>query len=393
MFEDLGLKYIGPIPGHDIGALEFALARAKTFGGPVIVHAITEKGHGYRPAELDDADRFHGVGIIDPDTGKSIATSGPTWTSVFSEELVKAGRADGRVVAITAAMLAPTGLEAFSYAFPNRTFDVGIAEQHAVTSAVGMAFAGLHPVVAVYATFINRAFDQVLLDAGMHKAPVTFVLDRAGVTGPDGASHHGMWDLSLLSIVPNLRIAAPRDGRRLRELLGESLAIQDGPSVVRFPSGPVASDISAVRSVGTVDVLRQVTGDYILLIAVGATAHLCLAAADLVGESGVGVQVVDPKWVAPISEDLVMLARASKAVVTVEDNIRVGGVGSHISQVLGDHDAGVPVRNIGLPQEFLTHGKREDVASGAGLSPAAISFAIAELAETVGIRDSHSVGS
>lgn len=403
MFEDLGLKYIGPIPGHDIAALEFAMARAKAFGGPVIVHAITEKGRGYRPAELDDADRFHGVGIIDPDTGKSIATSGPTWTSVFSDELVKAGRADSRIVAITAAMLAPTGLDAFSYAFPDRTFDVGIAEQHAVTSAVGMAFAGLHPVVAVYATFINRAFDQVLLDAGMHKAQVTFVLDRAGVTGPDGASHHGMWDLSLLSIVPNLRIAAPRDGQRLRELLGESLAIQDGPSVVRFPSGPVAVDIPAVKTVGSVDILRvadgargldagrAVRGGHILVVAVGATAALCLAAAELVSESGIPVQVVDPKWVAPISPDLVTLAKASKGVVTVEDNIRVGGIGSHISQVLRDQGVDVPVRDIGLPSEYLTHGKRADVAASAGLSSAAVSFAIAELAEAVGIRPSQPV--
>ena len=381
MFEDLGLKYIGPIPGHDLEALDFALSRAKAFDGPVIVHAITEKGHGYRPAELDDADRFHGVGVIDPDTGKSVATAGPTWTSVFSDELVKAGAADERIVAITAAMLAPTGLDAFCRAYPQRTFDVGIAEQHAVTSAVGMAFAGLYPVVAVYATFINRAFDQVLLDSGLHRAPVTFVLDRAGVTGPDGASHHGMWDMSLLSIVPNLQIAAPRDGQRLRDLLGEAIAIEDGPSVVRFPSGAVADDIVAARSVGSVDVLRDSEATRrILLVAVGATAAICLAAADIAAQSGVEVIVVDPRWVAPLPEQLVELAAASAAVLTVEDNTRTAGVGSRISQLLRDHAIDLPVRDCGLPHDFLDHGKRSDIQQAAGLSAASVAAQLVELA-------------
>ena len=381
MFEDLGLKYIGPIPGHDLEALDFALSRAKAFDGPVIVHAITEKGHGYRPAELDDADRFHGVGVIDPDTGKSVATAGPTWTSVFSDELVKAGAADERIVAITAAMLAPTGLDAFCRAYPQRTFDVGIAEQHAVTSAVGMAFAGLHPVVAVYATFINRAFDQVLLDSGLHRAPVTFVLDRAGVTGPDGASHHGMWDMSLLSIVPNLQIAAPRDGQRLRDLLGEAIAIEDGPSVVRFPSGAVADDIVAARSVGSVDVLRDSEATRrILLVAVGATAAICLAAADVAAQSDVEVIVVDPRWVAPLPEQLVELAAASAAVLTVEDNTRTAGVGSRISQLLRDHAIDLPVRDCGLPHDFLDHGKRSDIQQAAGLSAASVAAQLVELA-------------
>lgn len=391
MFEDLGLKYIGPIAGHDMEALEFALNRAKAFGGPVIVHAITEKGRGYRPAELDDADRFHGVGVIDPDTGKSVSTAGPTWTSVFSDELVKAGAADEGIVAITAAMLAPTGLDAFCRAYPKRTFDVGIAEQHAVTSAVGMAYAGLHPVVAVYATFINRAFDQVLLDAAMHRAPVTFVLDRAGVTGPDGASHHGMWDMSLLGIVPDLAIAAPRDGQRLRDLLNQSLAKNDGPSVVRFPSGAVPGDVEAVGSAGTVDVLRKLDdpttppGRHILLVAIGATAHLCVEAAAKVGQASVPVLVVDPRWVAPLPTELVELARESAAVVTVEDNTRTCGVGARLSQLLRDSGVDVPVRDIGLPHAFLEHGKRSDVSQAAGLSVAAVQRELVELAEQCGL--------
>ncbi|MGA9147311.1 MAG: 1-deoxy-D-xylulose-5-phosphate synthase [Candidatus Nanopelagicales bacterium] len=384
MFEDLGLKYIGPIPGHDLEALEFAFARAKAFGGPVIVHAITEKGHGYRPAELDDADRFHGVGIIDPDTGKSVGTSAPTWTSVFSDELVKAGASDERIVAITAAMLAPTGLDAFCREYPKRTFDVGIAEQHAVASAVGMAFAGLHPVVAVYATFINRAFDQVLFDAGLHKAPVTFVLDRAGVTGPDGASHHGMWDMSLLGLVPNLRIAAPRDGQRLRDLLSESLAINDGPSVIRFPSGAVPQDVTAVSSIGTVDVLLASDDPHrILIVAVGATVQLALAAAELAATAEQSIMVVDPRWIAPLPNELIDLARESAAVLTVEDNTRTGGVGSRLSQLLRDANVDVPVRDCGLPHAFLEHGKRSDIQQAAGLSVAAINHHLTQLRAVV----------
>lgn len=384
MFEDLGLKYIGPIPGHDLEALEFAFARAKAFGGPVIVHAITEKGHGYRPAELDDADRFHGVGIIDPDTGKSVGTSAPTWTSVFSDELVKAGASDERIVAITAAMLAPTGLDAFCREYPKRTFDVGIAEQHAVASAVGMAFAGLHPVVAVYATFINRAFDQVLFDAGLHKAPVTFVLDRAGVTGPDGASHHGMWDMSLLGLVPNLRIAAPRDGQRLRDLLSESLAINDGPSVIRFPSGAVPQDVTAVSSIGTVDVLLACDDPHrILIVAVGATVQMALAAGELAATAEQPIMVVDPRWIAPLPNELIDLARESAAVLTVEDNTRTGGVGSRLSQLLRDANVDVPVRDCGLPHAFLEHGKRSDIQQAAGLSVAAINHHLTQLRAVV----------
>ncbi|NQU37183.1 MAG: 1-deoxy-D-xylulose-5-phosphate synthase [Actinobacteria bacterium] len=383
MFEDLGLKYIGPVPGHDIEALEFALTRAKSYNGPVIVHAITDKGHGYRPAELDEADRLHGIGVIHPETGKSVAASVPSWTSVFSDEIVKAGATDERIVAITAAMLAPTGLQAFADAYPSRTFDVGIAEQHAVTSASGMAFAGLHPVVAVYASFINRAFDQVLFDAAMHRAPVTFVLDRAGITGPDGASHNGMWDMSLLAIVPDIRIAAPRDGQRLRDLFNEALAINDGPSVVRFPSGAVPADIEAVSARGSVDILRNPEeSDALLIVAVGATAGICLAAAELAANSGVVVRVVDPQWVAPIPPELIDLVAESSAVVTVEDNIRTGGVGSQLSQAARDAGIDIPMRDHGLPEAFLAHGKRADVQQAADMVAEAIAARVVELHRT-----------
>ncbi len=383
MFEDLGLKYIGPVAGHDVAALEFALDRAKSFSGPVIVHAITEKGHGYLPAELDDADRLHGIGVSYPETGKPRTAGVPTWTSVFSDEIVKAGATDERIVAITAAMLAPTGLDAFAREYPQRTFDVGIAEQHAVTSAAGMAYAGLHPVVAVYATFINRAFDQVLFDAGLHGAPITFVLDRAGVTGPDGASHNGQWDMSLLSIVPGIRIAAPRDGQRLRDLFNESIAIDDGPSVVRFPSGAVPADIESVGSLGCVDVLVAAqAANPVVVVAVGSTAGMCVDAATRAKEMGIDVTVVDPKWIAPLPLELLDVVAASCAVLCVEDNVRTGGVGSQLSQAIRDRDVEVPMRDLGLPDEFLEHGKRSDVQAAAGMSVDAILAQILTLAET-----------
>ena len=380
LFEDLGLKYVGPVDGHSVEDLEFALRRAASFPGPVIVHALTEKGRGYLPAELDEADRFHGVGVIDPGTGRPVSPGAPSWTAVFSDELVKIGAADPSVVALTAAMLAPTGLDAFAQEFPERTFDSGIAEQHAATSAAGMAFAGLHPVVAVYSTFINRAFDQVLMDCALHSAAVTFVLDRAGVTGPDGPSHHGMWDLSILGIVPGMAIAAPRDGKRLRELLRAAVAITTGPSVVRFPSGPVPADLDAVETVGGVDILLRGDRPEVLLVAVGATAVLGLEVAQLAADQGVAVTVVDPRWVAPIAPGLVELARGSSLVVCVEDNIRTSGFGSQLTARLCEEDVRVPIKTIGLPAQFLPHGKRADVQQAAGLSAAHIAQVLVEAA-------------
>ncbi|MDT7538201.1 MAG: 1-deoxy-D-xylulose-5-phosphate synthase, partial [Actinomycetota bacterium] len=368
MFEDLGLKYVGPIDGHDEQAMEAALRRARNFGGPVIVHAVTVKGFGYQPAIDDEADCLHSVGVIDPLTGKPMTAGAQTWTNVLSEELLALGGERPDVVAITAAMLQPVGLRAFSAAYPERTFDVGIAEQHAVTSAAGLAIGGMHPVVCIYATFLNRAFDQTLMDVGLHSLPVTFVLDRAGVTGPDGASHNGMWDLSILQVVPGIRIAAPRDGARLREELREAVAVDDGPTVVRFPTGAVATDIPAVDRLGTVDVLVRGTTPDVLLVAVGAMGSLAVEVAERAAAQGIGVTVVDPRWIAPVPPELLELARSHALVLTVEDNGRIGGFGSVLSQALRDADIDVPARDIGIPNRFLAHGTRAQVQADVGLT-------------------------
>jgi len=378
LFEDLGLKYVGPIDGHDVAAVESALRRARGFGRPVIVHCVTRKGFGYRPAEDDEADCLHGVSIIDPVTGKALAKSDPTFTNVFSDEIVKIGADNPAVVAVTAAMLAPVGLTAFAAAYPERVFDVGIAEQHAVTSAAGMAYGGLRPVVCLYATFLNRAFDQALMDAALHKLPVTFVLDRAGVTGDDGPSHNGMWDMSILQVVPGLSIAAPRDGATLRTALRTAVARADGPSVVRFPKGPVGADIPAVAQDGGVDVLQRAGSDDVLLVAVGAMARTALSVAARVGDQGIGVTVVDPLWVKPVPPALVAMAARYRLVVTVEDNSRSGGAGTTLAQALRDADVDVPVRNFGIPQAFLAQGKRDEVLAEIGLSPQQLARRVVE---------------
>ncbi|MFE8013047.1 1-deoxy-D-xylulose-5-phosphate synthase [Streptomyces antibioticus] len=370
MFEDLGLKYVGPIDGHDIEALESALARAKRFGGPVIVHCLTEKGRGYQPALQDEADRFHAVGKIHPDTGLPIATSGADWTSVFGEEMVKLGEERRDIVAITAAMLQPVGLDRFAKAFPDRVYDVGIAEQHGAVSAAGLAHAGVHPVFAVYATFLNRAFDQVLMDVALHKCGVTFVLDRAGVTGTDGASHNGMWDMSILQVVPGLRLAAPRDADQVRAQLREAVAVDDAPTVVRFSKGAVGPAVPAVGRVGGMDVLREPgtgTPD-VLLVSVGALAPMCLEIAGLLERQGITTTVVDPRWVKPVDEAMAPLAERHRVVVTVEDNSRVGGVGSAIAQTLRDAGVDVPLRDFGIPPRFLDHASRAEVMAEIGLT-------------------------
>ena len=388
LFEDLGLKYIGPVDGHDFAELEHALRRAKDFSGPVLVHAITEKGRGYAPAERDEADRFHGVGIIDPDTGKPLSTSGPTWTGAFADELVRIGHERADVVAITAAMLGPTGLDRFARSFPNRTYDVGIAEQHAATSAAGLAFTGLHPVVAVYATFLNRAFDQVLMDCALHRAGVTFVLDRAGVTGDDGASHNGMWDMAMLQVVPGIRIAAPRDEATLRRALREAVAVSDAPTVLRFPKGALGQDITPLRSIEGMDILvEECPADEIpavLIVSVGAMASLAQQVAQRLGDQGIGVLVVDPRWVTPAPPALLPLARNARLVVVLEDGVRTGGVGASVSQLMRDADVDVPVRNFGIPAEFLDHGKRAEVLARIGLTAQDVSRAIVESVARLG---------
>ncbi|MFJ8859317.1 1-deoxy-D-xylulose-5-phosphate synthase [Streptomyces sp. NPDC102451] len=370
MFEDLGLKYVGPIDGHDIEALESALQRAKRFGGPVIVHCLTEKGRGYTPALEDEADRFHAVGKIHPDTGLPISTSGLDWTSVFGEEMLKLGHEREDIVAITAAMLQPVGLGRFEEAFPDRIYDVGIAEQHGAVSAAGLATGGLHPVFAVYATFLNRAFDQVLMDVALHKCGVTFVLDRAGVTGTDGASHNGMWDMSILQCVPTLRIAAPRDADQVRAQLREAVDVDDAPTVVRFSKGAVGPAVKAVGTVGGMDVLREAGTDApdVLLVSVGALAPMCLEIAALLDAQGISTTVVDPRWVKPVDEALAPLAAQHRVVVTVEDNSRAGGVGSAVAQALRDAGVDVPLRDFGIPPVFLDHASRAEVMAEIGLT-------------------------
>jgi 1-deoxy-D-xylulose-5-phosphate synthase len=368
MFEDLGIKYLGPVDGHDIAAMESALRRAKGFNAPVIVHAVTRKGYGYRPAEQDEADCLHGPGAFDPRTGALTAKPSVKWTNVFADELVKIADERPDVVGITAAMAEPTGIAALARKYPERAYDVGIAEQHAVTSAAGLAMGGLHPIVAVYATFLNRAFDQVLLDVAMHELPVTFVLDRAGITGPDGPSHYGIWDMSVFGVVPGLRIAAPRDTATLREELREAVAIEDGPTIVRFPTGAIAADMPAVRRVGPVDVLREDTRQDVLLVAVGSFAGLGVEVAERLAGQGYGVTVADPRWVRPVPVELAGLAAQHRLVVTVEDGVRTGGVGEAIGAALRDAQVDVPLRAIGVPAGFHPHGSRSEILAGLGLT-------------------------
>lgn len=380
LFEDLGLKYIGPVDGHDEQELEFALGRARDFQQPVIVHAITTKGRGYAPAENDEADRFHGVGVIDPDTGQPLTQSGPTWTSIFADEMLQIGRDETDVVAITAAMLGPTGLERFAASYPDRTYDVGIAEQHAATSAAGLAFGGLHPVVAVYATFLNRAFDQVVMDCALHNAGVTFVLDRAGVTGDDGPSHNGMWDMAMLSVVPGLHLAAPRDESTLRRALRESVVISDAPSVVRFPKGALGPDIPSVRAQGGVDVLFEHDQDEVdvLIVAIGSFCALALDVGARLRDQGITTRVVDPRWALPVNEELVEMSRQGRRVVVIEDGVRVGGIGAGVSQAMQDAHVVTPTRLFGIPRTFLPHGKRQQILEHIGLTSQQISRDIVE---------------
>ncbi|MGB3773217.1 MAG: 1-deoxy-D-xylulose-5-phosphate synthase [Rhodococcus sp. (in: high G+C Gram-positive bacteria)] len=374
MFTDLGIKYLGPVDGHDQAALESALRRAKAFGGPVIVHAVTRKGMGYSFAENDVADQMHSTGVIDPLTGLSTSIAAPDWTSEFSRELIAAGERSDDVVAITAAMAGPTGLAAFGERFPARFFDVGIAEQHALTSAAGLALGGLHPVIAIYSTFLNRAFDQLLMDVALLKLPVTLVLDRAGVTGSDGASHNGMWDMSLLGIVPNMRVAAPRDGATLREELAEALSVSDGPTALRFPKGAIPSDIDAVRRLDDgVDVLHEPAEQAdVLIVAVGPFASLAMDTVAELRASGVHATVVDPRWVLPVPDSLVKLAADFRLVVTLEDSGLHGGIGASVSSALRAGGVDVPCRDLGVPQQFLDHSSRDRIHADIGLTPAGI---------------------
>jgi 1-deoxy-D-xylulose-5-phosphate synthase len=372
MFEDLGFKYLGPIDGHDIAAMEKTLHMAKEFGAPVIVHAITEKGRGYTPAIEDMAEKFHAVGIVDPVTGKPLKASAPSWTNVFSEEITSIGRENSTVVAITAAMLGPTGLDKFAQNFPERTIDVGIAEQHAVTSAAGLAYAGIHPVIAIYSTFLNRAFDQLLLDVALHKAGVTFVLDRAGITGDDGPSHHGIWDLALTGIVPNMHVGAPRDGARLKEILRACIAISDAPSMVRFPKGAVPADISALERIDGIDVLHKGATQQVLIISVGSMAGMAIEVAQLAKAQSIEITVVDPLWVKPIPHSLIEMCAQYSTVVVMEDGIKHAGIASTISEALRESGKNCSLHSIGVPLEFIEHSKRAEILDDLEITPAAI---------------------
>jgi 1-deoxy-D-xylulose-5-phosphate synthase len=385
LYSNLDIKYLGPVDGHDITALIETLELAKSYGAPVIVHAITEKGRGYQPARDDEADQFHAVNRIDPATGEPLGSSSTGWTDVFADALVRVGERDPRVIAMTAAMLRPTGLAPFAERFPDRVYDVGIAEQHAVTSAAGLAYGGLHPVVALYATFMGRAFDQVLMDVALHKAGVTFVLDRAGVTGPDGPSHHGMWDLAMLQIVPHIRIAAPRDGARLTEALDEAVAVDDAPTVIRFPKGGVAEDLEAIERLDDgVDVLSRGESEDVLLVAIGPFAALAMDVATRLRAQGIGATVIDPRWAIPVQPSIIELAARHRLVITLEDGIRVGGIGTRVRQVLREAGIDTAVDELGLPDEFIDHASRDQILADAGLTASKIAQDV--VAQVLGTR-------
>jgi 1-deoxy-D-xylulose-5-phosphate synthase len=389
LYSNLDIKYIGPVHGHDLPAIEETLRQAKDLARPVIVHVITEKGHGFEPAVADVADQFHAVGQIDPETGEPIEqASRPSWTSVFADEIVALADRNPKLVGITAAMLRPTGLHRFAEKHPDRVFDVGIAEQHAVTSAAGLAYGGLHPVVALYATFVNRAFDQVLMDVALHRAGVTFVLDRAGVTGPDGPSHHGMWDLALLQIVPGIRLAAPRDATRLREELAEAVVIDDAPTVLRFSKGSVGTEFEAERRTDDgVDVLREAPHRDVLIVTVGPMAKIGLQVAERLAAQGIGATVVDPRWVVPVPQSIIGMARDHRLVITIEDGIRVGGIGSRIRSDIRAAGVDTPLDELGLPDEFLEHGDRDELLGEVGLTDRRIAHDIvAQVLGTEGTR-------
>jgi 1-deoxy-D-xylulose-5-phosphate synthase len=389
IFPNLDIKYIGPIDGHNLEALEEALQQAKNYSAPVIVHAITQKGKGYDPAVSDEADQFHAVGKIDPTNGAPLKSSSATsWTGVFAEEITALADKDKRIVGITGAMLIPVGLDKFAEKYPDRVFDVGIAEQHAVASAAGMAFGGLHPVVAIYSTFLNRAFDQLLMDVALHKAGVTFILDRAGITGPDGASHHGVWDLSILQVVPGIRIAAPRDEATLREELSEATRVSDAPTVLRFPKGSVPAPLPAIlRTEDGVDVLYRSASKDVLIIAVGAFAHSAVRVAELLAAQGIGATVVDPRWILPVGQSIIEMARDHRLVVTMEDGVRVGGFGTRVRQELRANDVDTGLNEVGVPAEFLEHAERDEILERLGLTPQAIARDIT--AQVLGAKLPH----
>jgi len=373
MFEQLGLAYLGPVDGHDVVAVQDILGEARAAGGPVVVHVVTEKGRGFAHIENNELDRGHVIKPMDPRTGEALgAPAGPSFTAVFGKEITRIAQERSDIVAITAAMLEPTGLVPMQQRFPDRVIDVGLAEQHAVTMAAGLSMGGVHPVVAIYSTFVNRALDQLLMDVALHRCAVTFVLDRSGITGDDGPSHNGMWDMSLMNLVPGLRMAAPRDGAQLRELLREAVDVDDAPTVVRFPKGEVYADIAALERVGTGDVVVRDGAHDVLIVGVGSMVRTSVEAADKLTAQGVGVTVVDPRWVKPVDPAIVALAARHRLVISVEDNGRVGGVGQALVQALADAGVETPVAVHAIAQEFLQHDRRESICEELGLTADAL---------------------
>jgi 1-deoxy-D-xylulose-5-phosphate synthase len=375
MFAALGLDYIGPVDGHDIPALEAAFRDARDRRRPVVVHCVTRKGRGYGPAETNEVDHMHAASAFDPATGLAPKSGGRTWTQESTACLLELAERDPRIMAITAAMLDPVGLTEFSVRLPDQVLDVGIAEQHAVAMAAGLAIGGMHPVVCLYAPFVNRAFDQLLADVALHSLPITMLIDRAGVTGEDGKSHHGLWDVAVLSAIPGMRIAAPRDGARLRELVTAAV-LSDGPTAVRYPKGVLPAPIPAIRSVGPVDIVRAGTPNGVLVVATGPMVSSAVEAAQTLVEDGLSVTVADPGWVCPVPEELVSLAADYRLVVTVEDGSREGGFGSALSDALSDAGLLIPVHRLGLPRQFLEHGNRRELLSAHGLDAAGIGAAV-----------------
>jgi len=373
VFADLGLKYMGPIDGHNLEHLEAAFRHARAYGAPVIVHVLTEKGRGYTPAEQDDADRFHAVGKIHPETGLPIEPSRFGWTAVFADEMVKAASERDDIVGITAAMLEPVGLGPFAREFPERVIDVGIAEQHAVTSAAGLAFTGLHPVFAVYATFLNRAFDQVLMDVALHKAGVTFMLDRAGITGDDGASHNGMWDMALLRHVPGLRLAAPRDEPTLRAAFRDAIDVSDAPTVVRYPKGAVSDPIPALRKEGGLDILAEHgDGRDAVVLGLGPMAGTAIDVAGKLAAEGFSAVAATATWIHPVPEGLAELLKGSRLVITIEDGLADAGIGEEWAAYAREAGIEAEFRHFGVPRRFLDHASRVQILDEIGLDVSSI---------------------
>lgn len=372
LFEEMGFHYIGPIDGHNIALLEEVLTSAKEMEGPVLIHIHTVKGKGYKPAE-QAPEKFHGVGCFDPSTGKSAKKAGcaPSYTSVFSKALIDLAKDRPDILAITAAMPSGTGLKAFGQAYPKRFFDVGIAEEHAMTLAAGMAAAGMHPVIALYSTFAQRAYDQLIHDVCLQNLPVTLCLDRAGLVGEDGPTHHGVFDLSYLRQMPNMCVMAPKDEEELRHMLATAIAIE-GPAAVRYPRGaglgvPLTDSLETLP-VGKAEVLQE-EGD-IAFLAVGTMVEKAKEAAAILKEEGIEATVVNMRFIKPLDTELLgEMARTKKLLITAEENVLAGGFGSAVAEYLADHGIEVPLLRFGIPDRFIEQGTRRELLSLCGLQP------------------------